>query len=197
MILYVREKEYELENSVEGLEEIYKILDKETRNEYSLSHFIIDGQEVYENYEGYLEDNIFSIDKVSMILLTQEEFITEVLKTSSDYIKNSMSRIEILSNSFSKSPTYKDWDEITDLFEAIGWMINVFQTIDVIENLSDKISDYEKWNQYALEVKSLSEIVLELNEAMESNDNNMIGDLLSYEIVPTMKNMELKLSELI
>ena len=69
--------------------------------------------------------------------------------------------------------------------------------INSIENSNEIAIDYEIWNEYAHEVSKLNNIIPELENAIVSKDNILIGDMLLYEVVPVFENITEKLNLLI
>lgn len=198
MKVLMLDKEVELDNKRESVEEIISMInDKMSKGEYNFSHMIVDGEEIYDDFESYLEDNIKYISEVKLVMLTTKEIINDNLLTISEYIERAVPAINKLSDEFYKEPNVDDWRDIGDLFEGIAWILESFKGIDNLINLNDLVSNYETWNEYAKEVYSLGEFVEELEGAMENEDIILLADLMSYEIVPIFENMNDKLKSLL
>lgn len=198
MKLHILKETFELENKEDSIEKIFDYIKQAIEEtEYNFSHMVVDGEEIYDEFELYLEDNIKSIDEVKVVMLTIEEMISDNLHTISEYVEGAIPLINDLADKFYRQPNAEDWIQITDLFEGLGFILDILENIDNMENLNDLVASYEVWNEYVVEVKLLDEIVKELNTAIENSDTVLIGDLLSHEIVPVFEKMKTKLDILI
>lgn len=121
------------------------------------------------------------------------EVVNDVLLTANSYVENGIPLIKKLADSFYQQPDRDAWQRLTDLFEGMGWIMETLTQIDSINNLKDIVNDYEIWNEYVQAVSALNEIVPELETALESSDNILIGDLLLYEVTPIFEDMLTKL----
>lgn len=198
MKLYILDKTFELDGDAESVEKIFDhIRDAIADTEYNFSHIIVDGEEIHNDFEIYIEDNIKNIDEIKVVMLTVKEIVRENLLTIDEYIKRATPLINDLSDKFYREPTSEDWTQLSELLGAISFIFETLESIDSMNNLNEIVSNYEVWNEYAREVKSLNEILIDLNSAIENKDTVLIGDLLSYEIIPVFENMKEKLNVLV
>lgn len=198
MKIYVENQTLEYENKVDQIDNILSEIDEIITKEFkTLSHMVIDNFEVYEDYYDYFLDNIRVIEKVEVISLTYKELVDDILISKIDYLENTPSKIEELANTFYKVPDKESWENLTDLLGAVGWVINTFSSIDQDPRLKDSVSNYEDWNLYAKEVFALQEILGEFEGVLANNDSILIGDILSYEILPNFKDMVKRLRKLV
>lgn len=198
MKIYVENQILDYENNKEEIDNILNEIDTIiSKSSKTLSHMVIDDFEVYESYYDYFLDNIRVIEKVEVISLTYKELVGDILISKIDYLENTPNKIEELANKFYKVPDRESWQSLNDLLGAMGWIINTFSSIDQDPRLKDSVSNYEYWNLYAKEVFSLQEILGEFEGALSNNDSILIGDILSYEILPKFEEMAEKLSKLV
>lgn len=198
MKIYVDNQTLEYINDKCNIDEILNEIDSRiSKSSKILSSMIIDGVELFSDYIDYFLDNIDSIEKVEVILLTYIELVNEILRSTLNYLKRTPELIENLANSFYKSPDRNSWSDLNDLLEGIGWLISTFSSIDNDRNLNDIVSNHESWNIYSKEVISLSKILPDFEDALSNQDTVTIADLLSYEIQPKFNSMTEKLSELL
>lgn len=191
-------QEIEMENNLESMDKVYRLIETEIgKTGQHFSHLIIDGEDIYENMEEYINNNIRIIKEIKVMTATMKEFILDIIITTREYIEKAIPQIISLSDCFYSNPSAENWNAISNLFDGIGWIIDSFKNIDGLKNLNVMFNDYENWNQYTTEIHSLTNILIDLKESLENDDIMLVGDLLSYEIVPIMKNMEFKLSKLI
>lgn len=115
--------------------------------------------------------------------------VNETIASTYEYIENAIPLINKLAEEFYNQPNQKTWEKLTDLFEGIQWIIQSLTQIDSINNLSDILNDYEIWNEYVQEVFKLNNVIPELENAIISEDNILIGDILMYEVISIFKTM--------
>jgi DNA mismatch repair ATPase MutS len=196
--IFIENQILEYDNDKNQIDNIFMEIDGITeKSSKTLSHMVIDGNEIVGDYYDYFLNNIKNINKIEVILLTYKELIEEILLSTLNYLKRTPQIIEGLANTFYKNPTKESWNDLNDLLEALSWIMNTFASIDQDHRLKDIILSYENWNLYAKEVLSLKEILANLEEALANNDYVSIADILSYEIESVFKEMEDKLSSLI
>lgn len=198
MKLFILEETFELENKIGSIEEIFDYIKQALdETEYNFSYMIVDGEEVYDEFEIYLEDKIKDIDEIKVVMLSTKDMVRENLITIDNYVERAIPIITSLSSKFHKQPDSDDWDQINGLLEGIGFIFHTLESVDCMENLNEIVSDHKVWNEYVKEVKSLEDTLKELESSMKNNDTALIGDLLSKDIVPTFEKMKEKLGALV
>ena len=198
MKIYIENQILEFDNDRNEIDNILNRIDEEiTKASKVLNHMVINDNEIFNNYYDYFLDNINSIEKVEVILITYKELVNDTLSSTLDYLNRTPNLIDDLADSFYKSPDRKSWKNLDDLLEGIGWIINTYVTIDKDKNLNDVIGNYENWNLYSKEIMSLNEILPDFEDALSNQDNVSIADILSYEIKPIFETMAERLSELV
>lgn len=196
--IYIEQEIIEMDNNRDEIDNILNTIDKKVKESYKVFNFMkIDEVEIYNDYREYFLDNIKNIEKVEVFLVTYKELVRDILISTYDYINRTPDIIENLSDRFYKTPDKDDWSSLNDLLGGISFILNSFSSIDGDRRLKDVIENYEIWNLYAKEVYSLKEILPDFEEALSSEDNITIGDLLSYEIVPIFNNIKDKLLKLL
>lgn len=198
MNVSILEKKIELENKKEAIARLFDEINKE-ENEgiYNFSYMIVDGVDVFNDFEIYLEDNISYIEEIEVIMLTVKELVKENLKTVNDYIKNTKTQVIKLSDEFYTELKPESWLKLVDLFEGMDWIIESFKKVDSMKNVGDIASDYEIWNNYAKTICSMNETLKEFEEAIVNKDSMLIADLLIYGVVSEFENMSKDLECLI
>ncbi|MDR5659777.1 hypothetical protein RH915_09735 [Serpentinicella sp. ANB-PHB4] len=198
MKVYILDQTLECENSKNQIEEIFKeINEKISNNNVLFSHLIIDGSEVYGEFDNYILENINQIKEIKVVTKTLKEVAQETLLSTLDYIERANPEIEALSNEFYKTPEINTWKKLTELIEGINWIMSTFTYIDSNPNLKNIVISYENWNLYAKDIYSLKELIVEFEEIMENGDLVSLADILSYEIVPLFNSMKDKLETLV
>ncbi|WP_313233170.1 hypothetical protein [Tissierella praeacuta] len=198
MKIYIENQILKFEKSIKEIDSIFEEIDNiVNKSSKILSHMVIDSIEVYQDYYDYFLDNIRVIEEVKVITLTYKELVDDILNSTLDYLERTPTIIENLADNFYKNPDNQDWQELNNLLDGISWIMTTFSSIDQDKRLKDIIINYEDWNRYAKEIFSLKELLVEFEEALSSNDNVSIADILSYEIVPIFITMKERLVELI
>lgn len=194
MKFLILDKTFELENNIESVEEIFDCIKEALEEtEYNFSYLIIDGEEIHNDFEIYLEDNIKSIGEVKAVMLSTKELTRANLINIDEYIERAIPIITKLADEFYKYVDSDDWNQVNELLEVIDFIFHTFESIDNMENLNEIVSDYKVWNEYANEVKSIEDVVKSLNSGLENNDKELVGKLLSSKVVPIFRNMKMKM----
>lgn len=176
------------------LQEINQALEQ-SNNE--LSHLIIDGVAVYQDFDAYLRKNIAVIEQIEVVTLELKPLIQETIASAFAYLNKAIVLLNPLANGFYQSPDPANWNQLADLFEGIAWLLDTMKRIDQIENLQLYISDYTIWNEYVMSLNGLNNLLKELEQAMVGKDQVLIGDLILYEILPVFETASEKLRFLI
>ena len=171
------------ENSVKNIEMlIQRINEYLENNKLFFSHLIINGKEVYSDFEDILVEQINIIEKIELVTKTIDEFINDLTVSLNEYSNRSIPSIKQLTEQFYQSPTEESWGMLQDLLEGLNW---VYTTIKSISN-----TDLNEYKENLLMIANHLEVELpNLLDAMESNDFILIGDIISYEILPQFEEI--------
>lgn len=190
MKLNILEEEYIFENNEESIGLIFdKIRDLIDFEDYNFDHMIIDGKQVHDDFESYIEDNINDINEITVVLFTDREIIVDNINTAKEYIKGAIPLITDLSKDFSGTTSEKNYDDLRNLYEAMFWIVNNFKSIDGFEIKSQIITNYAIWNEVIKEVGLLEESLDELENFIDI-EITVISEILSTKIVPLFKRMD-------
>lgn len=199
MKLIINKKNIKIfKNSVNEIESVLEAIQQVLVHEnLGLSHLIIDGVAVYQDYGPYLSEQIESISEIEVITLKLKPLIEDTIGAAFDYIANAVDLLKPLAESYYQSPGQDAWNQLADFFEGIGWLLDTMTRIDQIEQLDLYLTNYDIWNEYVLSMKNLNNQIIELEQAMTNRDNVLIGDLILYEILPVFETAEEKLRFLV
>ena len=198
MNIYIQDREIQFENSSEKIEELFNTINKILQEQcLQFSYLIIDGEEIYDNFDSCIVENIETIKEIQVIAMSVVEMVNGTIISTEQYVKNAIPVINKLADEFYQGPSENTWMQLTDLFEGIQWIIQSLMQINSIENSNEIAIGYEIWDEYAHEVSKLNNIIPELENAIVSKDNILIGDMLLYEVVPVFENITEKLNLLI
>lgn len=198
MRLIINKKNTEFKNAVSEVNPLLATINQVlTEENLELSHLLVDGVAVYQDYEDYLSGQIETIVEVEAITLELKPLIEETLNSAFDYIGNALGLLKPLAEAYYQSPGPDAWKRLAELFEGLGWLLDTMNRIDQIDQLQVYILNYDIWNEYVQTLKGLNMELKELEQAMLNQDHVLIGDLILYEILPIFEAAEEKLRFLV
>lgn len=178
-----------IENNFEALNEaLTKCNERLEDSDYVFSHFLIDGTEMYDDVEGYLQEHLNSVNEIELILRTKAEMINDIMLSAESYLTNAIPEIHQLVDEFYSNPTEESWGKFGQLIEGMQWLVQMVATIDSLEH---KISN---WNDYLTNVATLEQELQTLLDAMENADYVLIADIIQYELIPSLTNLQAMLT---
>ncbi|MGI8349273.1 hypothetical protein NiCM35_05800 [Niallia circulans] len=172
------------ENSVKNIDIlIEKINEDLEKNKLYFSHLIINGKEVYSDFEEQIMEQINTIKKIELVTKTIDEFISDLTVSLNEYSNRAIPSIKQLTEQFYQSPTEESWGVLQDLLEGLNW---VYSTIKSMGN-----TELNEYKEKLLNVANHFEVELpNLLDAIENRDYILIGDIISYEILPQFESIE-------
>lgn len=165
-------------NNELSLEFVKEKINSLLADQYFFSHLVVDGVEIYEEPEQYLEQHLHDINELEIIARTVQEFVNDLLLTAEDYTKRAIPEIEALADHFYNHPNHEGWNKFGQLLEGLQWLTHMIQTID---SFSQKP---ENWMNYLKASIAVEEELKNLKEALENKDHVLIADIINYEILP-------------
>ncbi|VDH00950.1 Uncharacterised protein [Lysinibacillus sphaericus] len=149
--------------------------------EYYFSHLIVDGKEVYDDYEKYLESHFNHIKELEIIVKTEKEFVNDLMISAEDYIEQALPELPSLAEDFYDNPVHATWTRLEQLLGGLQWLNEMLMIIGKSTNVP------ANWDKY-LDVSSrMQEVIPTLAEAIENGDTVLIGDLIQYELIATLQ----------
>ncbi|SES84461.1 hypothetical protein SAMN05660297_00695 [Natronincola peptidivorans] len=198
MKLLILDNVLEFPNKEEVVEDLFNEIDKVLQDRhYFLSHFVVDGVEIYQDYEEYLLENIASIEEIRVEVKILKELVEEVLLSTKDYLQRAVPLVKDLGEAFYQTPKEESWQSLADLLGGIQWILQSFVNIDQNKHLEEIVPSYELWNEYVQHLLKLNDNILDLHSAVENQDMVLIADMLTYEINPIFEEMFQKLQEML
>lgn len=154
------------------------------------SHMVIDGVEIYHDFEFYVEDHLSEIEHIHVEVRTAEEFIQDIISSIQQYVESALPELKQLSDEFYQTSQSSSWGKLHDLFEALQW---IHESIMSIDREKARPSD---WDEKLVISSSFEPIFPNLLEALEAKDNILIADIITYEIIPLFQRLgQMKSSE--
>lgn len=185
MQLNIINNNFEFINELSSIDLIFNIISERLEGtEFYFSHLIIDGVELYTDFDSYIAEYIEHIQEIKVEVLTIKQFLNEVLVSAEEYILRALPEVEILVNEFYQNPVSQSWEKIQQLLEGLQWLNQIIMTIDQGEQKP------KNWNQYLEYSAKLGVELKNLEEGMLNQDNILIADIIQYEILPLMSNLK-------
>ncbi|MEX1028736.1 MAG: hypothetical protein WDZ91_01675 [Paenibacillaceae bacterium] len=182
MHVQVQDHRWDFNNTSSAVDELIQRMELLLEdNPYYVSHMVIDGIEVYEDYREYLLDHLTDTLDIHIAMVTVEEMANEILLSTQSYLDRAIPEILIVINEFYQGPTSESWDKFAQLLEGIQWIQQMIQSMDIIEEAS------LEWGQFVSISQKLDEITMDMQEAVENKDAVEIGDNLKYELMPQLE----------
>lgn len=190
MKLFVDEKEYVFSDDREGVRQLLAEVERyKDESPKIVGGYRVDGIDVYEELDLYLEDLLQMPEQVELIALTPREYVSDVLLSSHDYMLRGQEEVSALAQRFYTRPTEDEYEVLMDLCEGLAWVIETVRLLDANPPLLDTLSARELWNEHAALAMQLHSLMETLVSAMEARDTVLIADILSYEIVPLFEKL--------
>ncbi|OPY58790.1 MAG: hypothetical protein A4E55_00664 [Pelotomaculum sp. PtaU1.Bin035] len=190
MKIMILDEVLECTNEVSAVESMFQHVNQLiAESNLALSHMDIDSVEVYENYYQYVLDHLHTIQVIDIIMKTMNDLILDALLSTESYLARSLPEIRLLVDEFYQGPGKISWVKFEQLLEGLQWMLNMLATI------GENKEWYHNKEQYRSIAGQLSNQIGLLQEAFENKDMTLLSDLLGYEIVPSLENLEIKIKE--
>ncbi len=159
-----------------------------------IDYMDIDSAIIYDDYEGYIKDNIDTINRIDVHFLTKEELFKNILSSTSQYIFSALPIIDNIANDFYLgAKDNESIDGLSQLLEGLSWILSTSSNINQSYNFFDRVA----WSDFYSLTKSLENNISDLNEAIMNMDNVLIADILKYEISERFSDMYDALQQLI
>lgn len=147
------------------------------------SHLLVDGEEVYENHEQYVNDRLDNIDRIEIVTFKTKEMIWETLQSVNDYFERAVPALNELVDASFDQYTEATWRGISELFEGLEWIVQV-------KNFTESAEEQPKgWDAFAENFAICEEQFTPMLEAIEAQDTVLISDILAYEIAPAYEEL--------
>ncbi|MCZ8536938.1 hypothetical protein M9R32_07055 [Paenisporosarcina quisquiliarum] len=162
-------------------ENIIQIINELLSKDYIFSYFIADGIEVLESHEDYLNQYINEIGRIEVFAQTVIEFVNDILLSAEDYIIRANPELGTLAEEFYDNPNSDSWSRFSQLLDGLQWLS------DMILLIGDSTVKPLNWGGYVKVSNEMQGILKNLEEALQNEDNVLIGDLIEYEIIENFK----------
>jgi hypothetical protein len=191
MRVQVLEHTWEFSNTEGSVEELFRrIEDLLQTDQYYVSLMLIDGIEIFEEYQEYITDRLTETLDINISLVTKQEMINEIVGSTESYLERAIPEIQALVAEFYQGPTSETWDKFSELLEGIQWIHQMIHSMDIVEESSIE------WGQFISIAQKLDEVSIQMQEAVEHKDVVQLGDQLNYELLPQLQDLQEKLQQI-
>ncbi|WP_240419847.1 hypothetical protein [Paenibacillus periandrae] len=174
MIVTINEKRYSFTQDEQGVKELFETITKlEQETKLIFDHMSVNGSQLY-NKELDLDLLTEELLEIEVALFSKEEQVDSLKQSTNEYVTGATPIILDLSEDFYRTPSVEAWNQLTVLFDSLGWVS------DVLSLLEQNVTSPENIKIIELK-KELIQNVEELQEALNNKDHIMIGDILKYE----------------
>lgn len=192
MQINILNKMVEYPNRPSVIEEVFqKINEVVTQSSFHFSHLVIDGTEVFENYDQYIHDHIDKIEKIFVCVKTEQEFLVELMHTAESYIESAEPEILKLVDEFYHSPSNAAWDKLDQLLEAVQWLHQM------VSSVNQSIKAPKNWGVCMEVMTDFQDMLQQLELALENMDSVLTADIIQYELIPLLKSLGEEISNTI
>lgn len=183
MHLVIQEKEYIIENDANAARAVVDQIQATVAQTGLLySHMVVDGTEVYDDPEQYIEENLETLEKIQVVLVSAEQYLQDIFQTALDYVTRALPQLSALVDEFYRVPREGTWHALGQLVEGLQW----FQQT---ESFIARTASIPEWAQVGKDLFAFSAVLTQLDEAVAQEDATMIGDIIQYEVMPRFETM--------
>lgn len=172
-------------------EEVIEHINEHVTEGFHFSHFIVDGVEVYDDHEEYLEENLASIEKLEVIIKSEKEFMNDVLLSAEEYLQRANPEVTSLAKEFQGVPTSGTWEHFEMLLGGAEWLTDMLK---IVSSSKERPSNWKTYNEFA---GNLHSELSKLGKAMEKKKNNEISKVIKTGILPIFERLQAELGKTI
>ena len=181
--LIIGEQHIEYKEIPSADEVIERINESVTEGHY-FSHFISDGEEVYDEHEEYLESHLDEIKELKVVIKTEKEFMNDVLLSAEEYLQRAIPDMSVLVEGFNRVPTSDTWDRFEMLLGGMEWLNDMLK---VVTNSKERPSNWELFQQLK---SNMQAELLKIRKAMEKKNTNQISTIIKNGLLPIFTRLE-------
>ncbi|GEN57100.1 hypothetical protein GCM10012290_17440 [Halolactibacillus alkaliphilus] len=153
------------------------------------SHLIIDGHEVYNDHENYINQYLHDIKLIELEMASVEELTNDILNSLKLYLDRAVPTLELMVSENYGEMSESFWTNMVDLTDGIQAIMQFSESLNALDSVA--------FHTVKEEQKCLINILPQLLDALESKDATLIFDLLSFEIVPIFEALQKKVNDVV
>lgn len=185
MLVVMEDKTITFDNKQESVADIITWIEENAnKSDKHFSHLVIDDVEVYEQYEFRLSEQIELIEKIEVILNTEQELLNEIFISGESYLLRALPEIKVVVDELYQGMTEQGKLKLEQLMEAIQWLNQLVEAIDQSEKHPSNFNDY------LVAITTIKVELPNLEEALTVDDQILIADIVNYEIFPALESLQ-------
>ncbi|MDO5708151.1 MAG: hypothetical protein Q4P31_05920 [Andreesenia angusta] len=191
MEIDILNKKLKFNSSEDDFENIvYAIFKEANKTGRFIDYLIIDGMIVKKDFLNYLEENLDNIKHVKVVAMSVKESIMTSLLGFNDFVIEQIDCLDLLIQNLTEDISPNALAQIDTLIEGISIISFQFDKIDSSNNLSNLIPDYILWNELAVEIMKLKNLVPDLDYFVTTGDNNKLISIIKDNLAPILLDMK-------
>ncbi|MGG0669489.1 hypothetical protein ABE073_13235 [Lederbergia citrisecunda] len=190
MKLIIGEQHIEYKEMPSADEVIERINESLTEGHY-FSHFIADGEEVYDEHEEYLERKLDVIGELEVVIRTEKEFMNDVLLSAEEYLKRAIPEVNVLADDFKRVPSSDSWARFDMLLGGVEWLNDMLKVV-----CNSKVRP-SNWEMYQQMTSNMQAELSKLGKAVEKKNNGQISAIIKNDLLPIFERLEKEFGETI
>lgn len=184
------DQEYLIENNGgSNTEAIALIRDLITSSSLLYSHLVVDGIEIFDDFEGFLSQFIGTISHIEIKVVTPTQLVGDILTSANQYVNGVIPELRKLSDEYYLGVSENIWEKLEDVVEAIQW----FQETSVF--IQSYLNEDQK-QRLNIALFDFSREIEVLMDAVQQLDTILIGDILQFEILLRFEQISATLPEI-
>lgn len=188
--LIIGEQHIEYKEMPSADEVIERINESLTEGHY-FSHFIADGEDVYDEHEEYLERKLDVIEELEVVIKTEKEFMNDVLLSAEEYLKRAIPEVNVLADDFKRVPSSESWVRFDMLLGGVEWLNDMLKVV-----CNSKVRP-PNWEMYQQMTSNMQAELSKLGKAVEKKNNGQISAITKNGLLPIFERLEKEFGETI
>lgn len=185
MQITIQDRIWELENKESSLQELFdKVNAHLAGSDNFFSHFTIDGVDVYEDYVPYMQERIGEITSIVVEVRNRRQLADESVESLAAYLERAVPSLQKLIDDFYRQPDEDSWLGFNQLLEGLVWMQQAMESWKANEIDYKRRADFDKL------AAALRDNMNLLSEPLQAKDFTLLGDLLQYEMLPVLEQLQ-------
>lgn len=173
-------------NEIKAVDQLFEqLVQSLTETGQGIGCLEVDGVEVYTDFEQYITEHLSSIEVIIIKIKTEKELLDDTLSSVRNYLARAIPEIDKLVDHFYQGVTSETWNTFAQLLDGLQY---IMECLDVVTFHNDWYLNAE---QFAHAKENLSQKIIMLQNAAESQDRVWLSDVLLYEIIPFFKSLNI------
>jgi hypothetical protein len=148
-----------------------------------VSHWVVDGVLVYDDYEDYIRERLPKISEVEIVVKSKKQLQDELLISLDRYLKQALPEIPGMIDRLYHGGDQEAWGQFSQLVEGLNW---IFEAVYSIVNSGLPYAGIESIHSLVQQLRGQVET---LAQALEHKDITFLADILHYELLTTLRNL--------